>query len=193
MKQWMRGNVSDYAVFPISIGRYGGVVIDQMVKRWSEVANAPGGDAYPVGRQEAARQAIAFARQEEFLPLLATWLRGADPNPYIGQGLAMRASPRAAAILMERATSATVGALHCARAERIPDYIPWLIDLLTDPSDNIRSQAEDRLRRWTGRSFGHVWENYIRGRPTVEEGRAMRPEWREWWAKERRGFTPGGR
>ncbi|MBN1420413.1 MAG: hypothetical protein JXP34_16670 [Planctomycetes bacterium] len=194
MRSWMASQIADVAVFPISIGRYGGVVIDQMVKRWSNVASAPGGDVYPTGRQEAARQAIAFARQDDFLPLLAAWLRGADPNPYIAQGLAMRASPRAATILMERATSTTVGALYYARPVRIPDYIPWLIDLLTDPSDDIRSQAEDWLRRWTDRSFGHTWEpHYVRGRPTVEEGRTMRREWREWWQENRAGFSPKSR
>ena len=101
-------------------------------------------------------------------------------------GLAMRDDPRALDLLFESGQRAVAyEAMRFLRPGRVTDAIPRLIDRLADPDHTARANAEEVLRGWTGREFGHTWDGYNHERPTPEEGRAMQPMYRDWWAKNR--------
>jgi hypothetical protein len=159
-----------------------------MVERWIKETEEGDPDSH---RDSAARTAMALARQNDFLPELERRLRG--QNFLLGYtfiGLAMRDDPRAVILLFEAGDARGFEAMRFLHPNQVPNVIPRLIDQLTDPDHTTRANAEEVLRGWTSQSFDHSWNGYDYKRPTLEEGRAMQPMYREWWDKNRKDFRP---
>ena len=145
----------------------------------------------PKNRETATRQAIQFAQQDDFLSLIEKWITAPDEAAYTNfQGIAMRPNPEATSMLLKANTADAVAAMCYLHPDRIPDVIPQLIEWLTHEDNRMRSQAEDRLRQWTGQAFHHNWRGYYYQRPTLEEAKRMQPMWREWWKKNKDSFSP---
>ncbi|HEY3351818.1 MAG TPA: hypothetical protein VGQ83_01095 [Polyangia bacterium] len=102
----------------------------------------------------------------------------------------MNPAPAAARLLLADPSEDALNALYYLAPSHVPAAIPVLIARLDDPAEGVRAIAEERLRRWTGQSFGHAWDGYRRERPTRAEGRAMQPAWRAWWAAHAATFRP---
>ena len=188
---WNMQSVSDFARFPIVITEASTGERKQMVEHWTQIAESNEETRGPRGPAEAAKIGICLALQDDFLPLLETWLTEPEKASYVlFQGLAMRPSTQATALLLKADTSASVGALRYLHPDQVPAVIPYLIRRLTHAEEGIRSQAEQFLHRWTGQAFHRPWKGYHRQRPTWEEGRRMQPLWQEWWAQNRNDFRP---
>ena len=116
--------------------------------------------------------AIQFAQQDDFIPLIEKWL--ADGTRRISySGLAMRPDLGIADILLKSGEPNAVAAMRFLRPNQVHGVIPQLIKRLTHSDNQMRAQAEQRLRGWTGQSFHHTWRGYHYERPTLEEGDKM--------------------
>ncbi len=191
-KLWNAKQTADFAHFRIVITPATAAERRAMIEHWTQVASSPReGRWYWLNKAVAARQAIQFAQQDDFLPLIAEWIRfdrDTDGNNFTG--LAMRPSAEATALLLKSDPRAARNGMYYLRDEKVADVIPHLIDWLVHEHVEVRRQAEWYLRKWTGQAFGHTWEGTDRQRPTLEEGKAMQPAWREWWATNKAGFVP---
>jgi len=193
-RTWDTKNTSDFAHFRIVVTEGTDAERREMVKRWSEIAAGPDDDRPWIGRETAARQAIQYSRQDDFLPLIEWWVsadRDKDPNNF--HGLGMHPSRKATDILLAAPPANAIWGMYRLREDKIADVIPHLIEWLADGDVEVRRQAESWLRRWTGQAFQHTWEDTDRHRPTLDEGRAMQPAWRAWWAEHKNGFKPATR
>lgn len=190
--------ITDYAHFEIVIRESSDVKRSDMVRQWTELADqATEHWLPPMSKAEAARAAIWFARQDDFLSVLERWATGADyhgdglpPNARNLHGVALRGTPRSIALLLAMDSWASTVALGSARPEHIPAIIPMLIDRLAHPRQQVRAEAYQLLELWTRQSFNKTWEGSTTQRPTIEEGRAMQPLWQAWWATHQHDFTP---
>lgn len=161
-----------------------------MVARWEPLAVTTN-RMMQADRAEAARQAIWFARQNDFLPSLERWLDAKrDTPPQDLTGLAMRPDKRALDLLLRKGGAYGMSALRHVPTPLVAGAIPRVIDRLDDPTDQIRSYAFGALSQWTGERFGAEWPGYHAGRPTIEEGRRLKPTIRAWWQQHRKGFVP---
>ncbi len=102
----------------------------------------------------------------------------------------MRSDTAAFSVLAEASPPVFLKALFNLHEDRIVDAIPRCIDLLTHVDPKVRSMAENYLVRWTGESFGHVWDGYDWKRPMAIEAPSIQDRWRAWWKKNRSGFRP---
>jgi hypothetical protein len=68
------------------------------------------------------------------------------------------------------------------------DAIPALIEQLGDGNAYVRSAADFHLRQWTGKVLGHDWDGHKSNRPTLEEGKTMQAQWRQWWTQNEKDF-----
>ena len=174
--------LGDYAHFRIVVKAGTAVERRRMVSTWTQVVATPAEPRWPTARADAARRAMWFARQDDFLPLLARWLKGPpEPAPQDLHGLALRPGAAATRLLLRSPSGATVSALRYAHPTRIKDIVPTLIDWLVHPTAAVRAGAEDLLVAWTGERQGRTWEGYRNDRPTLEEGQALQARWRKWW------------
>jgi hypothetical protein len=180
--------VQDFAHFRVTIRAGSATAIAAMIARVRSEAKQFT-ESVRASRADATRAAIWFARQEMFLPTLAEWIHTRDAAYYMA-GLAMNPSPRATKLLLADRSQEAINALHYLPSSRVRDAIPELIERLDDSSDSIRSLAEQHLKRWTGQSFGHTWEGYQLGRPTLEEAPAVKSEWRRWWSEHATNWQP---
>lgn len=187
-KSWDVQNVMDFAHLRMVVRQGSDRERQQMVKYWTNIAESGAKRAMPTRRATAARQAICFAQQDDFLPLIEKWIATASQGDLCG--LAMRPSPEATAMLLKAASPNAVAAMSYLCPDRIPDVLPQLIKWLTHEDQRMRAESEYRLHRWTGQAFSRDWKGYHCQRPTLEEGRKMQPMWQEWWDKNKRGFKP---
>jgi hypothetical protein len=185
--------------FKIRIRKGSDLEQQRMVKRWTKAAEPI--DTTPVmGDYNAALlDAIWYASQSHFLPLLEKWItsykESEDSTPFDFpqldlNGLAMRPDPAAFALLLKSPPKQAVNAFHYLSPDRITEAIPICINWLTHPDNDVRAMAEFCLTTWTGQSFGHTWSGYHYQRPTLAEGLSMQRLWRAWWEKSKRGFKP---
>jgi hypothetical protein len=165
----------------------------RMVDHWVKDVEPASGRANmsPAGRQDAALEAIWFARQKLFIPQIARWLAGPESrgDMYL-EALAMRSDALGMQLLQRVKPAQAVAAFYRLNSANIPDAIPICIEWLTDLGDSVRADAESLLTKWTGESFDHNWPGYHYQRPTLEEALAMQPRWREWWAQNKDSFIP---
>jgi len=162
-----------------------------MSSAWTKEVAVPAERRWPTVRTDAAREAMWFARQDDFLPLVARWLKESPaPAPQDLHGLAMRPSAAALKLLLARPDSSAVSALGFTHPGRIKDAVPTLIDWLANPTAEVRAGAEYLLTIWTGEKQGRTWEGYRNDRPTLDEGKALQPRWRSWWQARRKTFVP---
>jgi hypothetical protein len=188
-KSWGVQNVMDFAHFKIVIKQGTTQEHQQMVKYWTDIAASEETKTMPTGRATAAKQAICFAQQDDFLPLIKKWIATAS-QPSDFYGLAMRPSPKATVMLLRAGNPDAIAAMYYLHPDRIPDVIPQLIKWLTHEDDRMRAEAEMRLHTWTGQAFLRGWQGYHYQRPTLEEGRRMQPMWEEWWEENKNNFKP---
>jgi len=190
-RSWGVRNTADFAYFNITIKQGSEMERSRMVEHWTKIAESTDEHRMRMGQESAARQAIRFAQQDDFLPLIGKWIAApADAAPANFYGLAMRPNPEATAMLLKAGTANAIEAMYYLHSARIPDVIPQLIKWLTHEDDRVRAQVETRLCTWTGQAFHRNWQGYHHQRPTLEEGRRMRPMWQEWWEKNKSGFKP---
>jgi hypothetical protein len=188
---WGAEETSDFAHFKIVVRDGTPEERRAMVERWTQQAADAREDRTQYAKATAARQAIQFAMQDDFLPVIADWIKLEQESDYYNfAGLAMRPSRASTELLLKSAAKDAVGGLYYLRNEKMADVIPSLIGWLADEDAEVRRLAEWYLRKWTGESFGHTWEGEDRERPTLEEGKAMQPAWRAWWAEHAAGFKP---
>lgn len=188
---WEIKHVTDYAHFRIVIGEGTDAERRRMVEQWTATASAPDDGRSMYYRTRAARQAIQYAQQDDFLPLIAKWIAADGDEDWDSlNGLAMRPSREATEMLLACEPRDILNAIYRLRRDKIADLIPHLIGWLTHDDVKVRYWAEWYLRTWTGQAFGHTWEGNDMARPTLDEGKAMQPAWREWWDKNKDGFTP---
>jgi len=134
---------------------------------------------------------VQFAQQDDFLPRIATWITdepGKDLNNFYG--LAMRPSRKATELLLDCNPKDVLTALYWLPRDKAADLVPHLIDWLAHNDPEVRYWADWYLEKWTGQAFGHTWGEHDRERPTLDEGKAMQPAWREWWTKNKDAFKP---
>lgn len=186
--------VIDYARYRLDVVRGTAAERRRMVQRWTQLVAQPGPPStMPTSRVNAAREAIRFARQDDFVGLIGFWHatpNKRDPDDLVG--LAMRSSPRAVKLLLGIRTPYALNAMRYLRGPAIRRAIPLLIGYLTNGNHEIRAMAEQQLRLWTGQAFLHTWKGYHYKRPTLAEGRSMQPAWRAWWKQARARFRPPG-
>jgi hypothetical protein len=185
--------VADYAHLRIEITRPSAADRKAMVQRWTGlVRTSPRAPSWPSNRLAAAREAIRFARQDDFVDLIESWnvSKPTHANPDNFTGLAMRSSPRAVKILLNYRVPAAISAMAHLRGAAIARAIPVLIDRLSDGDHQVRALSEFQLTRWTGKQFLRDWNGYHWKRPSLQKGRRMQPLWRAWWKKNRGGFKP---
>lgn len=190
-KTWEVKNTADFAHFRIVVKQGTAAERREMIERWTKIAAGPDDERSWRDRATAARQAIQYAQQDDFLPLIAEWIghdRDKDGSNFTG--VAMRRSRAATELLLKSNPADAVGGMYYLSRERIADVVPRLIEWLAHEDSEARWLAESYLCKWTGQSFGHTWEGSDRQRPTLEEGRAMQPLWRAWWADNKEGFKP---
>lgn len=188
-KTWGVQDVADFAQFRITVGKGSARQRERMIRYWTKIAESTEDKPWPKGQAAATRKAICFARQDDFLPAIETWIPTfTQPGDYYG--LAMRPSPRATEILLKEADPNAVAAMYYLHPDRIRDVIPQLIDRLTHQDDRMRAESECRLHTWTGQAFCRDWRGYHHQRPTLDEGRRMQPMWQEWWQQNKDGFVP---
>lgn len=157
----------------------------RMVAKWTDIAEAKSSSP----EISAAREAIWFASQPYFLPLLERWILAPRADIRLRlTGLAMRGDRAAIAILLKAAPKDAVSALYRLHPHRVPEFVPLCIEWLAHPDDAVRARAEAQLRRWTNQQFGHEWLGYHYQRPTFVEGRRMQPLWQAWWQEHKQGF-----
>ncbi len=164
-----------------------------MVTSWSVVAEGSGRSML-ANRAEAARQAMWFARDDDFLPVLSRWLDadgGVPPQDLAG--LAMRPSRAAVELLLSKGGEYGLASASHIDATLVPLAFGLIIERLDDPDEGVRSFAFDALARWSGQRFGAPWSGYARERPTLDEARALQIQVRAWWAEHRDGFVPVAR
>jgi len=188
-ESWSVQNVMDFAHFKIVIKRGTKIERQRMIEYWADIAESKEAEKMPAGRVDAARDAIRFAQQDDFLPLIEKWIATAS-QPSDFYGLAMRKSTKATAMLLKAGNPNAIAAMYYLHPARIPDVIPQLIKWLTHENNRIRAEAEMRLHTWTGQAFRRDWRGYHHQRPTLEEGRRMQPMWEEWWEENKDNFTP---
>jgi len=189
---WGAEETADFAHFQITIREGTDAERRAMIEYWAKEASGPTDDAldWPE-RTAAAWNAIVSAQQDDFLPLLAEWI-DADPDRTwgIADGLAMRPSAASTALLLTCDPNRAIGGLYYLRDDKLADVIPHVIEWLTHDEPEVRRLSEHYLRKWTGQSFGHTWDDSDPAHPTLEESKAMQPAWREWWTEHEEGFSP---
>lgn len=167
-----------------------------MVGRWTKTAKALDRRTFRDSYNLAMLEALWYAKQDHFLPLLEGWVTSVkdpfspDAIPMHLDALARRSDRAAFALLLKSSPYAVANAFHSLHADRVADAVPICIGWLTHADERVRSLAESRLVTWTGQSFGHTWTGYHYQRPTLAEGQSMQPRWREWWEKNKAGFKP---
>jgi hypothetical protein len=172
--------VVDFAHFTVELRTPSAAERDAMVARWRAVAETST-QSSPSNRGEAARQAIWFARDDSFLPVIEAWLgKGVPPQDL--HGLAQRPSPVALELLLRKGGPDGFFALRFLAPSLVPIAFPLVANALDDPDDGARSAAFDVLTLWSGERFDVAWDGFQRGRPTVEEARALKPAITAWWA-----------
>lgn len=187
---------TDFAHFRVVIRQPSEAERQAMIKTWTAEAEAAKWRS-PATRADAAHQAIWFARQSDFLPVLERWLDSAAPsNPFLGpgsmqDGLALRGTKAARDLLISRGDEVGIAALRLVPDTQVRATIPELIELLSDPADRVRSAAFHLLAEWTGQRFDAAWVGYDDLRPTLAEGQHLQGQFRRWWAEHRANFELG--
>ena len=190
MGHWDKANLADFAHFQIEIQAPSPAQRSAFVEHWTALV-VGGIPVWPPARHAAAAEAIRFACQDDFLDLLASWIRDRkNPDYDTYTGLAMRSSPAALDLLLAQPSQAAIGAMRYLRPEALMRSVPVLIEALTDTDPAIRAQAESQLTHLTGHSIQHSWSGYHHQRPSLEEARKMQPAWRQWWANNAAKFMP---
>lgn len=137
------------------------------------------------------QKAIWFSGNRYFLPFIEKQMEEATSQDYLPfTGLAMWNNPKALKLLLQSDNQNALASLRHLPAAQIPSAIPSMIRLLTDADHRTRALAEQNLRQWTGESFHHTWRGYHHKRPTMEEARGMKPQWRRWWGENKDTFQP---
>lgn len=188
-KSWGVESTAGFAHFRVVIKKGSKVQRDSMLAHWTKFLEGNHRQEWPTGRRDAARQAICFSQQDDFLPLIENWIATAS-QPSDFHGLAMRPSRKATAMLLKAPNPNAIAAMRYLHPDRVPDVIPQLIRWVTHENNRVRTEAEARLRMWTGQGFHRNWKGYHRQRPTPEEARKMQPAWKEWWQKNKKNFKP---
>lgn len=188
-RSWYIESVMDFAHFTIVIRTGSAQERQEMIRYWTSVAESGSDRVMPAKRAAAARKAISFAQQDDFLPLIEEWIADAS-QPGAFFGLAMRPSPAATRILLRSANPNAVSAMRHLHHDRIPDVVPQLIEWLTHEDQRMRTESEHRLVTWTGQTFRSDRRGYDYRRPTMEEARKTQPLWRKWWHENKDGFEP---
>jgi hypothetical protein len=188
-KTWPVQDAADFAHFKIIVREGSARQRERMIRYWTKIAESTEDKPWPKGQTAAAREAICFARQDDFLPVIEKWIPTfTQPSDYYG--LAMRPSPKATEILLKEANPNAVAAMYYLHPDRIGDAIPQLINRLTHEDDRMRAESEYRLHLWAGQAFCRDWQGYDHERPTLDEGRRMQPMWQEWWQRNKDDFVP---
>jgi len=91
-ESWSVQNVMDFAHFKVVIKRGTKKERQRMIEYWTDIVESDAEETMPTGRVAVAKQAIRFAQQEDFLPLIKKWIPTAC-QPSDLYGLAMRKSP----------------------------------------------------------------------------------------------------
>jgi hypothetical protein len=169
----------------------------QMAERWSGIFKSPEPTPVSGSRIAAALDAVWYAKQDAFLPLIKKWITGAsDSDADMGvatlrlNGLVRRGDAAGYSLILKAPASEAVDVFGALPDEYVSDAIPLCIDWLTHTDSTVRSWAEYHLRRWTNRSFAHNWKDGEWDRPTLEEGKEMQTLWRAWWEKNKKTFKP---
>jgi hypothetical protein len=195
-KTWNVKDTADFAHFRIVITQGTDAERQEMVTRWGKiiVEAGTGNDRSGRERTRALRQAIQFARQDDFLPLIAVWIAGdRDKDWNNSTGLAMRPSREATELLLKCEPGDVLNGAYYLRQDKVAELIPHLIEWLAHDDAEVRCRAEWYLGKWTGQAFQHTWDDADRTHPTLDEGKAMQPAWRAWWDENKAGFTPVSR
>ncbi|MBN2497723.1 MAG: hypothetical protein JXR96_24225 [Deltaproteobacteria bacterium] len=189
VERWAFQGLTDYARLDLTIRHGSPAERARMQSDWKKRLARRARHDWPSSRMTAAREAIVFARQDDFLPLLASW--GSADHPEVWTGLAMRPSRAAFEILAAKPRWEVFSAMYYLAEGHIPKAIPVCIDALTHSDHQVRAQAEMRLHVWTGQSFFRSWgDGYDWKRPSLAEGRKMQPAWRAWWKANQATFVP---
>ncbi|MBN1916802.1 MAG: hypothetical protein JW889_02745 [Verrucomicrobia bacterium] len=188
---WSIEHVTDYAHFRIVIIVGTDAERREMTARWTKVASEPDDGRSMHSRTKAAREAVQFVQQDDFLPLIAKWITDEGDKDWNSfTALAMHPGGKATELLLTCEPLDVLRAMYRLRRDKIADFIPHLIQWLASDDAEVRYWADWCLTTWTGEEFGHTWEGNPRERPTLDEGKAMQPAWREWWADNKDGFKP---
>jgi len=188
---WSIEHVADYAHFQIVIRDGTDAERRDMLAQWTKAASEFDDGRRMHSRTRAAREAVQYAQQDDFLPLISKWIADEEDKDLNNLcGLAMRPSRKATELLLTCERLDVLHTVYYLRRDKIADLIPPLIEWLTSDNVEVRNLADWYLELWTGQKFGHTWEGNDREHPTLDEGKAIQPAWREWWAKNKDGFKP---
>lgn len=147
-------------------------MVDEVTARVSDPAPRS------MGSREAARvDAVTFARQDDFLALLAMQYRDRGGLGWLtaAQGLAIRPSPEAFEVLVGGGPAKAMSTAWMMCRENARRLMPHLIGWLGHEDEDVRNSALTRLRHWTGDDA-----------PKSDD----RETWRAWWTKSSKDFVP---
>jgi len=185
-------DVADLAHYRVVIKQGSEAERHRMIGRWTAIAEADPKKT----RVAAAREAIAFSPQNDFIPLLvrcvaeqnrdyekkrAGALAGLAPFAYdqtMLKGIAANPDPRATALVLSVEPWQALLAMGRLNRERVADAIPTLIKWLANENREVRDWSYDLLRDWTGQDLGA-------GSPEQ-----LNLKWQSWWDKSKVGFKP---
>lgn len=184
----MGGLATDVAHFRVEIRAPKQAEREAMVASWTAIVEDYDA-SLPAPRHDAARDAMWFARQDDFMPLIATWLQAGEDGGAKQDGLAMRGTDEAIALLLAHGDGSGIGALSLLEDDQAVRTIPRLIERLSDPAADVRAASFSLLTEWTDERFGAGWVGYDSGRPTADEAAAIQARASEWWTAHWAGFA----
>jgi hypothetical protein len=188
---WDLEHVADYAHFRIVISDGTEDQRREMVAAWTKAASEPDDGRSMHSRTRAVREAVQYTQQDDFLPLIAKWIadeKDKDWNNFTA--LAMHPGGKATELLLACEPRDVLSAMYRLRRDKIAESIPHLIEWLAHDDAEVRYLADWYLELWTGQKLGHTWKGNDREHPTLDEGKAMQPAWRDWWTNNKGGFKP---
>ena len=158
------GRISDFAHLRLEIRQGTRAEEDAMTRRWTALAARDPRErqvGHPIPEKvHGIRDAIVWARQDHFLPLLEKWIDRPSIDVAFSpakwecvKGLAVRASARAMARLMGLGRARAFWVLATLHANHRPRLVPWLIRWATHDDPEVRRKAVAWLRGWTGQRF----------------------------------------
>lgn len=180
--------VTDFAHFRVVIRPPSETERQAMVEAWTAETKAK------TMRADAVVDAIWFARQSDFLPLIERWLeKGGGHFGYgsLQDGLALRGTKAARDLLITRGDKVGIAALRLLPDSHVRATIPELIELLGYDDVAIRYEAFQLLVYWTGQHFGAPLDDPD-GLWLMLEGPHLQEQFRRWWADHRATFEVPG-
>jgi hypothetical protein len=198
------GRTGDFAHLTLRVREGTGDERSRMVRSWTEEAIrgpdiAPPRERSPNDRFSALCDALIYAKQDDFLPVVERWLgyppevttlAGDGLHVICREGLALRASPAAMALLEKPGVSRAWLTIILAHPTHRPALMPWVIRHVLHEDPDVRRGFVLTLQSWSGQVFVPDRDGKKAEPPwTLEECERAQEAAKRWWEKHEAEFT----